>query len=106
MAGRWRGTVALGIGTLAIFLVLGLLPIRGLKGFGIKFLLLAVLGVVVYQLPHYWEPFFEAGFEIPEGPLQDKLGYMIGGGILGPIGAVIGLIAAAIMAIFFRKKAE
>lgn len=98
--------MGLALGILFVFLVIGLLPLRGGKGFAIKAVILIVLGFLVFKSPDYWEGIYDAMLPVPAGPLQDKLGDQIGGGFLGPLGAILGLFVSVIMAIVLRKKKE
>lgn len=98
--------MGLAIGTLVIFLIVALLPIRGLKGIGIKLVLLLLLAGFFYKLPEFWDGYFNAELPIPPGKLQDKLGETIGGGAMGPLGFILGFPIALLMGLILRKKKE
>ncbi|MEW6278632.1 MAG: hypothetical protein AB1758_08435 [Candidatus Eremiobacterota bacterium] len=104
--------MALGIGVLALFVGIGLLPIRGWKGFGIKAVILVALGAAIFIIPdmlwispdgEYTGPDWFISMAIP---VPEKLGSFIGGKFLGPIGAILGLPAALIMALVLKPKAS
>ncbi len=93
--------MGLGIGTLVVFAIVGLLPIRGLKGFGIRLVLTLLLAGLVYKMPGFWEAYWDATV-----PLKTPLGDSFDGGFVAIPAVLVGLICNIIMTVVFRKKNE
>lgn len=93
--------MGLAIGTLLVFLIVGLLPIRGLKGVGIKLVLVVLLAGLVYKLPTFWEAYWDASL-----PLKTPLGDSFDGGFMAIPSVLVGILATIVGAFIFKNKTD